>query len=315
MVLFINAVDELLSEKGLGFVTNIINIAFIALLAILITKGVRRLMQRLRSSRRISDDPVKQKRAETAETLMASILNYVTSFIAAALIASALGFGASVRSLLAAAGIGGIVIGIGAQSLISDIVNGFFFLFEDQFSVGDMIDAGGITGTVESIGLRTTTVRAFTGEVSVIPNGSIRTLTNYSRTNSLAIVDIPVALSADADAAMALMRQEDGIAPALMRSLGVSVAVFNAPLEQSIGTYPKVSGCSGELYLSESLRKALEKAEKEASLMGDEYVSVEHLILGIIEEPPTRSRSSSRIWALRNRNFWRRSRMCGAIGG
>ena len=87
-------------------------------------------------------------------------------------------------------------------------MNGFFFLFEDQFSVGDMIDAGGITGTVESIGLRTTTVRAFTGEVSVIPNGSIRTLTNYSRTNSLAIVDIPVALSADADAAMALMRQE-----------------------------------------------------------------------------------------------------------
>ena len=204
MVLFIDAVDELLSEKGLGFVTNIINIAFIALLAILITKGVRRLMQRLRSSRRISDDPVKQKRAETAETLMASIIKYVTYFIAAALIASELGFGASVRSLRAAAGIGGIVIGSGAQSLISDIVNGFFFLFEDQFSVGDMIDAGGITGTVESIGLRTTTVRAFTGEVSVIPNGSIRTLTNYS----LAIVDIPVALSADADAAMALMRQE-----------------------------------------------------------------------------------------------------------
>lgn len=153
MALFIDAVDELLSEKGLGFVTNIINIAFIVLLAILITKGVRRLMQRLRSSRRISDDPVKQKRAETAETLMASIIKYVTYFIAAALIASELGFGASVRSLLAAAGIGGIVIGIGAQSLISDIVNGFFFLFEDQFSVGDMIDAGGITGTVESIGL------------------------------------------------------------------------------------------------------------------------------------------------------------------
>ena len=197
MVLFIDAVDEMLSEKGLGFVTNIINIAFIVLLAILITKGVRRLMQ---NSHRITGDPVKQKRAETAETLMASIIKYVTYFIAAALIASELGFGASVRSLLAAAGIGGIVIGIGAQSLISDIVNGFFFLFEDQFSVGDMIDAGGITGTVESIGLRTTTVRAFTGEVSVIPNGSIRTLTNYSRTNSLAIVDIPVALSADADA-------------------------------------------------------------------------------------------------------------------
>ena len=84
---------------------------------------------------------------------------------------------------------------------------------------------------------------------------------------------------------LALMRQEEGIAPELMKSLGVSEAVFNAQLEQSIGTYPKVSGGSGELYLSESLRKALEKAEKEASLMGDEYVSVEHLILGIIEEP------------------------------
>ena len=84
---------------------------------------------------------------------------------------------------------------------------------------------------------------------------------------------------------LALMRQEEGIAPELMKSLGVSEAVFNAQLERSIGTYPKVSGGSGELYLSESLRKALEKAEKEASLMGDEYVSVEHLILGIIEEP------------------------------
>ncbi|MGM9666992.1 MAG: ATP-dependent chaperone ClpB [Eubacteriales bacterium] len=84
---------------------------------------------------------------------------------------------------------------------------------------------------------------------------------------------------------LALMRQEEGIAPELMKSLGVSEAVFNAQLEQSIGTYPKVSGGSGELYLSESLRKALEKAEKESSLMGDEYVSVEHLILGIIEEP------------------------------
>ena len=84
---------------------------------------------------------------------------------------------------------------------------------------------------------------------------------------------------------LALMWQEEGIAPELMKSLGVSEAVFNAQLEQSIGTYPKVSGGSGELYLSESLRKALEKAEKEASLMGDEYVSVEHLILGIIEEP------------------------------
>ena len=62
---------------------------------------------------------------------------------------------------------------------------------------------------------------------------------------------------------LALMRQEEGIAPELMKSLGVSEAVFNAQLEQSIGTYPKVSGGSGELYLSESLRKALEKAEKE----------------------------------------------------
>lgn len=208
MMLFISTVDELLSQKGLGFVTSIINIAFIAIAAIVITRGVRRLMKRLSSKRGLITDPVKKKRAETAETLIASIVKYVTYFIAAALVAGELGFGSSVKSLLAAAGIGGVVIGIGAQSLISDVVNGFFFLFEDQFSVGDMIDAGGVTGTVESIGLRTTTVRAFTGELSVIPNGTIRTLTNYSRTNSLAIVDIPVALDADTDAAIKLMRQE-----------------------------------------------------------------------------------------------------------
>src|SRR5699024_10540910 len=86
----------------------------------------------------------------------------------------------------------GVAIGFGVQSLVRDVISGFFIVFEDQFSVGDYVIASGVEGEVEEIGLRTTKIKSCTGEQNVIPNGNITQVVNYSIHNCLAIVDINI---------------------------------------------------------------------------------------------------------------------------
>jgi len=105
--------------------------------------------------------------------------------------------GVHIETLLAGAGIAGLAIGFGAQSLIKDLLTGFFILFEDQYGVGDMVKVNNFTGTVFSIGLRLTRIQAWTGEIEIIPNGQIITVTNYSKTNSVAVIDVGVAYDTD----------------------------------------------------------------------------------------------------------------------
>lgn len=205
---FIKQIDDLLAERGLGFVSTLIDIALTFLFAWALVRLIRFLVRRALASRKPTGDETKAKRVDTAATLAVSVARYAIYFLAAATAIGQLGLTSSMTSLLTAAGIGGVVIGIGAQSLVKDIVSGFFMLFEDQFSVGDYITAAGITGTVEAIALRTTAIRSYTGEVTIVPNGSITTLTNYSRTNTLALVDMPIALDEDAKTALALMLEE-----------------------------------------------------------------------------------------------------------
>src|SRR5690625_1552052 len=101
-------------------------------------------------------------------------------------------FGVPVSTLLAGAGVVGLAIGFGAQSLVKDIISGFFIIFEDQFSVGDYIMINSLEGTVEEIGLRTTKIESWTGEQHVIPNGDISIVTNYSIHNGISVVEVNV---------------------------------------------------------------------------------------------------------------------------
>jgi len=107
---------------------------------------------------------------------------------------------------LAAAGLGGLALGFGAQNLVKDVISGFFILFEDQYAVGDYVSIGPATGNVEDIGLRITKIRAFNGDLHIIPNGEIKTVINHSRGNSLAIIDISIAYEADADKAISILK-------------------------------------------------------------------------------------------------------------
>lgn len=140
-----------------------------------------------------------ERREDTLSRLLDSVVTYVVYFIAIMMILSVLGI--DVKALIAGAGVVGLAVGFGAQSLVKDIISGFFIIFEDQFSVGDHIRIGTFEGNVETIGLRTTKIKSGTGEVHILPNGSITQVTNFSLNNSLAIIDIPISYGEDIERA------------------------------------------------------------------------------------------------------------------
>lgn len=213
-------INEFLESKGLGFLGTVLNIAVIFLLAWLFVRLIGWFLKR--SAAKMAEKKSSQfmRRFETTVRFATSILKVLTGFVAIVLALGQLGLESVMTSLLTAAGVGSLVIGIGAQSVFTDLISGIMMLFEDQFAVGDYVTAAGITGTVESMTLRTVAIRSYTGELTVIPNGAITTLTNYSRSNSLAIVDVAIAFGENADRASKLMLEE---ASAFAAELGDSV--------------------------------------------------------------------------------------------
>ncbi|OHR73167.1 mechanosensitive ion channel protein MscS [Bacillus sp. HMSC76G11] len=147
-------------------------------------------MLRTKSPLRISE-----RRENTLVKLLDNVLTYLVYFVALLMILETLSF--DVKALLAGAGIVGLAVGFGAQNLVRDIITGFFIIFEDQFSVGDMIRVGQFEGTVEEIGLRTTKIKSWTGEINILPNGNITEVTNFSVNNSVAFVDVSIAYEGD----------------------------------------------------------------------------------------------------------------------
>ncbi len=148
---------------------------------------------------------ITERREATLMKLLENVLTYVVYFIAIMMILSALTI--NVQAMLAGAGIVGLAVGFGAQSLVKDIITGFFIIFEDQFSVGDYVRIGQFEGTVEEIGLRTTKIKSFTGEINILPNGSIVEVTNFSLYNSVAVLDIGIAYEGDLDYAEKVLQE------------------------------------------------------------------------------------------------------------
>lgn len=114
-------------------------------------------------------------------------------------------FNFDTSTLLASASVLGVALGFGSQSLVKDVIAGFFILFEDQFSVGEYVKVGEFSGIVEETGVRATHLRDWGGELHIIPNGSIPAVTNYSRGKMRALVDIRLPYDEDLDRAMKVM--------------------------------------------------------------------------------------------------------------
>lgn len=167
-----------------------LRILLIIILAGVIIRIGKNIIERMFRGRKKNPLRISARREETVKRLIQNALTYVVYFTALVMILGV--FSIEIGPLLAGAGIAGLAIGFGAQSLVKDIITGFFIIFEDQFSVGDYVIASGVEGTVEEIGLRTTKIQAYTGELNIIPNGNIEQVINYSIYNGLAIVDINI---------------------------------------------------------------------------------------------------------------------------
>ena len=145
-----------------------------------------------------------EQRARTLGQIFRHLVNVVVGSAALINILAVLGW--DVRPLLAGAGILGVALGFGAQTLVRDIIAGFFILAENMYSVGDLIEIDGKAATVEAITARCTTLRDFHGYVHFVPNGEMKIVTNRSRGWNRMAVDVVVASDQDADRAIAVCR-------------------------------------------------------------------------------------------------------------
>jgi moderate conductance mechanosensitive channel len=144
-------------------------------------------------------------RATTLSFVLRSATSAVVWTIAGAMILGELGV--SLGPLIAGAGIAGIALGFGAQSLVKDFISGTFMLIEDQYGVGDIIDAGEATGTVEAVSLRTTRLRDVNGTVWHIPNGNILRVGNMSQQWARALLDVSLAVDTDVEHAQDVIKR------------------------------------------------------------------------------------------------------------
>jgi moderate conductance mechanosensitive channel len=159
-------------------------------------RGLGRVIERLpRYAEASADDPGRAQRARTLAPLLKNVALYALSFTVAMIILQEMGV--DMRAIFVSAGVLGLAVGFGAQALIKDVIAGFFMLFEGLVRVGDVIEVGGHTGTVESIGLRVTTMRVQSGALRVVPNGELTHFANYNRGWARAIVDVGVTYDTD----------------------------------------------------------------------------------------------------------------------
>ncbi|MGH7357269.1 MAG: mechanosensitive ion channel family protein, partial [Candidatus Rokuibacteriota bacterium] len=161
-----------LGEEAAQLLAHLAAIAGVLLLGWLAYRLVAMLIGRLlRRLEAAADSPARAQRARTLDPLLTSVARYLIGFMVAVVILQKIGI--DVRTLIVSAGVAGLVVGLGAQTLIKDVVSGFFLLFEGLIAVGDVVEVGAHTGVVEAVGLRVTKIRKFSGELRIVPNGEL----------------------------------------------------------------------------------------------------------------------------------------------
>ena len=178
--------------------------------ATMTSRSARRLAESGRAGRVLAsatglDNERQRQRVETVGSLLRSVVTLTVATLAILTIMALLGI--PLGPLLASAGVAGVALGFGAQSLVKDFLSGVFMIIEDQYGVGDIIDAGPATGTVERVTLRSTQLRDLAGTVWHIPNGTITRVGNKSQNWARAVVEVVLSHDADVRAARAELRR------------------------------------------------------------------------------------------------------------
>lgn len=194
--------SSLYDIKILKVTFDIIKILVIAFIGIKIGDILISRFYKLQTKGKIQ---LPERKIGTLMSLTKNILRYVIYFIAAASILKI--FNIEMTSILAVAGIGSLAIGFGAQNLVKDVISGFFIIFEDQFGVGDYITINNFSGLVEEVGLRISKIRDFSGDLHIIPNGEIKTVTNHTRGSMRALVNVGIPYEEDVDRIINVLTQ------------------------------------------------------------------------------------------------------------
>lgn len=177
---------------------------FIAIIAFLIVRAIGRRIISSGFERMQAQKNMTHGRMKTLEKLTLNIFSYILIFVFITIIAGI--FELPIGGLIAGAGVVGLAIGFGAQGLVSDVVTGFFLLLEKQIDVDDYVTAAGIDGVVEEVGLRTTQIRGFDGTLHFVPNREISSVSNHSRGNMRALIDMSISYDDNIDEAIAVMQ-------------------------------------------------------------------------------------------------------------
>ncbi|MCS3647228.1 mechanosensitive ion channel family protein [Salinibacter ruber] len=186
----------------LGAVRIVIILALAALVLALVRRGTERWIATVAD--RPATDP-KRQRAVTLGTLLQSTAGYVVWAVAGIMVLGEVGL--DIGALIATAGIAGLAVGFGAQTLVKDVIGGIFLLFDDILHVGDLVTIDGHTGTIEEIGVRLIKLRKFDGELVMIPAGEVRTFGNKSVQWARAIVPVGLSYEQDVDAILPVMER------------------------------------------------------------------------------------------------------------
>ena len=211
-----NTDSETLATSADVLLARPLRIAFIVIGAFilnrLVRRGIRRLTDRMANPDVATLGPIGRytpsiltttsevnfrsaARAETLKTVLRSIASFVIWTFATLMVLGELNI--NLGPLIAGAGVAGVALGFGAQSLVRDFLTGIFMLIEDQYGVGDVIDVGEAVGVVEAMTLRTTKLRSVDGAVWHVPNGEIRRVGNMSQQWSRALLDVEVGYGTD----------------------------------------------------------------------------------------------------------------------
>lgn len=188
-----------LTDQGL-------TILFILILAVIAYRLLGMLTRWLTVRVQLLDDmdgSVFDKRTATVFRVIRS--TGIVLIVATAVMMILTELGVSITPLLASVGIVSLALGLGAQTLVQDVISGLFILLENQYTVGDVIEVNGVIGEVERMSLRVTAVRDLYGTIHIVPNGEIRTVSNRTRNWSRAIVDVAITYEEDVDTAVAAL--------------------------------------------------------------------------------------------------------------
>jgi small conductance mechanosensitive channel len=224
----LSALDSISAQQWMGFGQAAVRVFVIAVAAWIVlwvgNRAIRTMRRRLQARAPSAEEA---KRIETLGRVFRYTLGVVVMVVAGMLILDELGV--SVAPLLATAGVAGIAVGFGAQSLIKDYFNGFFILVDNQLRQGDVVEIAGKGGLVEDVTLRYVRLRDYEGNVHFVPNGQIGTVTNRTRGFAYAVIDVGIAYRESVDEAFEViretgrtLREDAGFGPRILEDLEIA---------------------------------------------------------------------------------------------